>query len=149
MPGRAPCSSPSSPNPTASTSGGPGREVNTTSHCSATARGVSAHSAPAPRCASAAPFRASFTTSRCCDFCRLAAMKAPMVPRPMNPIFMMRSALPLVLGLEHVHRDVRGGHGRGPAGVHGEVRDDLRDLLPAQSVAEPSADMALQLFLPA
>src|SRR5215210_2290764 len=148
MPGCAPSSSPPCPNTTASTSSGPGSEVNTTSHCSATARGVSAHSAPAPTCDSAAALRASFTTSRCCDFCRLAAMKAPMVPRPMNPIF-MPSALPLVLGLEHVRCDVRGGHRRGRAGVHGEVGDDLGDLLPAQPVAEPAPDVGLQLLRPA
>src|SRR5262249_31124559 len=44
-----PSASPPLPSATASNSGGPGREVNTTSHASATAFGVAAHWAPAAR----------------------------------------------------------------------------------------------------
>src|SRR3954470_11769893 len=148
MPGCAPARIPSGPKTTASTSGGPGRLVNTTSHCSAIAFGVVPHSAPALSCFAAASLRTSSTTSLYCDFCRLAAMKAPMVPRPMNPIFML-SALRLVLLVEHVDRDVRGGHRRRPAGIHGKMRDDLGGLVARQPVAEASADMAVELILPA
>src|SRR5215218_2920733 len=135
MPGCAPARIPSGPKTTASTSGGPGRLVNTTSHCSAIAFGVAPHSAPASRCFVAASRRTSSTTSLYCDFCRLAAMKAPMVPRPMNPIFMV-SALHLVLLVEHVDRDMGGGHRRRPTGIHREMRDDLGDLLACQAIAE-------------
>src|SRR5215218_7480073 len=148
MPGCAPARIPSGPKTTASTSGGPGRLVKTTSHCSAIAFGVAPHSAPASRCFAAASRRTSSTTSLYCDFCRLAAMKAPMVPRPMNPIF-MSSALRLVLCLEDVDRDMGGGHRRRPAGIHREVGDDLRDLLAGEAVAEAAADMAVELVFPA
>src|SRR4051794_13133504 len=148
MPGCAPARIPSGPKTTASTSGGPGRLVKTTSHCSAMAFGVAPHSAPASRCFAAASRRTSSTTSLYCDFCRLAAMKAPMVPRPMNPIFMV-SALRLVLLVEHVHRDMGGGHRRRPARVHGKMRDDLGDLVAREAIAQAPADMAVELVLPA
>src|SRR3954451_17591844 len=148
MPGCAPARIPSGPKTTASTSGGPGRLVKTTSHCSAIAFGVAPHSAPASRCFAAASRRTSSTTSLYCDFCRLAAMKAPMVPRPMNPIF-MRSALRLVLRVEHIHGDVGSRQRRRPAGIQGKMRDDLGDLLARQAVPQAAADMAVQLVLPA
>ena len=48
-PGFMPSSSPSGPIATASTSGGSGSEEKITSHCAASAFGVSAHVAPACR----------------------------------------------------------------------------------------------------
>jgi hypothetical protein len=70
---------------TASTSRGPGSEVNTTSDFSATARGVSAHVAPAWMCRAAASFRKSLTTSSCPAARTTSATRPPIVPRPMNP----------------------------------------------------------------
>src|SRR4029453_10331754 len=54
----------------------------------ATSRGVGAQTAPAARCGAAASFLTSLTMSAWPAACRLDAMKAPMVPTPMNPIFM-------------------------------------------------------------
>src|SRR5260370_10935713 len=153
MPACAPAKSPSAPKTTFSTSGGPGRLVKTISHCSATDLGVSAHSAPFSRCRLAASRRMSVTTSLYCDFCRLAAMKAPMVPRPMNPIFMisplrlvLRLVFCLVLGLELLHRRAHRGHGRGHAGIDADMQEDLFQLLARQAVVHAHADMRLPLL---
>src|SRR5271154_4417953 len=134
MPACAPAKSPSAPKTTFSTSGGPGRLVKTISHCSATDLGVSAHSAPFSRWRLAASRRISVTTSLYCDFCRLAAMKAPMVPRPMNPIFMISPfrLVRLVLGLELLHRRAHRGHGRGCAGIDADMQENLLELLARQ-----------------
>src|SRR3981081_682121 len=128
MPACAPAKSPSAPKTTFSTSGGPGRLVKTISHCSATDLGVSAHSAPFSRCRLAASRRMSVTTSLYCDFWRLAAMKAPMVPRPMNPILMVSPLPPffrfvfcLILGLELLHRRAHPGHSQGHDGQDANI----------------------------
>src|SRR5580704_16113327 len=153
MPACAPAKSPSAPKTTFSTSGGPGRLVKTISHCSATDLGVSAHSAPFSRCRLAASRRMSVTTSLYCDFCRLAAMKAPMVPRPMNPIFMVSPlrlvlclVFSLVLGLELLHRRAHRGHGRGHTGIDADMQEYLLQLLARQAVVHAHADMRLQLL---
>src|SRR5580704_18604641 len=130
MPACAPAKSPSAPKTTFSTSG------------------VSGHSAPFSRCRLAASRRMSVTTSLYCDFCRLAAMKAPMVPRPMNPIFMI-SPLRLVrfvLGLELLHCRAYRGHGRRCAGIDADMQEDLLELLARQAVVHAHADMGLQLL---
>ena len=88
LPALSPASNPTSPSATASTSGGPGSEVSTTSLASATCRGVLAHVAPAARCGLAASARRSWTISSWPPFCTLDAMLAPMMPSPMNPTFM-------------------------------------------------------------
>src|SRR5437763_8096922 len=169
---------------TCSTSGGPGSEVKMTSHCSASAFGLSAQTAPAARWRSAAARRTSCTTSSYPAFCRLAAMLAPIVPSPIKPTFMLLSRLkhpfPALrvrvisvipspaLGLrpqapfpalrerdfrlslrEHVLGDLRGGHCRRPAGVEGEMRYDLADLLLGDAVVERAVQMTGQLPLPA
>src|SRR5882757_6788413 len=150
MPACAPAKSPSAPKTTFSTSGGPGRLVKTISHCSATDLGVSAHSAPFSRCRLAASRRMSVTTSLYCDFWRLAAMKAPMVPRPMNPIFMtlpLRLVLVrLVLRVELLHRCAHRGHGRGHAGIDADMQEDFLQLLARQAVVHAHADVRLQLL---
>ena len=73
----------------ASTSRGPGSEVNTTSDWRATSPALSAHVAPPFRCAAAASRRRSLTTSSNFAFCTLSAIDAPIVPKPMNPTRMM------------------------------------------------------------
>src|SRR4026209_326075 len=82
---------PSGPSATCSTSLGPGSEVKTASTPSATCRGVSSRTALALRCGAAASFLTSLTCSSWPPACRLDAMLAPMVPRPMNPTFMPSS----------------------------------------------------------
>src|SRR5262245_52831304 len=149
MPSCAPAKSPSEPNTTFSTSGGPGSDEKTMSHCSATDLGVSAHSAPWSRCRWAASRRTSFTTSLYCDFCRLAAIWAPMVPSPMNPIFMispLRLCLGLVLGLELLHRRAHRGDRRRRAGIDADMQEDLLQLLARQPVVEAHADVRFQLL---
>src|SRR5262245_59379300 len=149
MPSCAPAKSPSEPNTTFSTSGGPGSDEKTMSHCSATDLGVSAHSAPWSRCRWAASRRTSFTTSLYCDFCRLAAIWAPMVPSPMNPIFMispLRLCLGLVLGLELLHRRADRGDRRGRAGIDADMQEYLLQLLARQPVVQAHADVRLQLL---
>src|SRR4051794_34854792 len=167
-----------------------------TSHCSASAFGLSAHTAPAARWRSAAARRMSWTTSSCPAFCKLAAMLAPIVPSPMKPTFMCLSRIqkplsrtvgegargrsrrrvsvsvtkaltlpalragPVPLprcgrGLcslprrEHVLGDLGRGHCRWPAGVKGEMRDDLADLLLGDTVVEGAVEVAGQLPLAA
>src|ERR1044071_1200401 len=95
-----PARSPFAPSATCSTSGGPGSEVKMTSHCSASAFGLSAQTAPAARCRSAAARRTSCTTSSKPAFWRLAAMLAPIVPSPIKPTFMCisRTESPSPLG---------------------------------------------------
>src|SRR5215472_2702372 len=129
-----PESRPLSPSATASTSGGPGSEVNTSSAASATARGVSAHAAPRPRHGSAAARRRSCTTRSWPAFCRLAAMPEPIIPNPMNPIFISPSRdaflpysiLPL---LEYILGDERRGHRCRPAGIEGKMGDHFTELV--------------------
>src|SRR6202030_1801959 len=50
---------------------------------------------------------------------------------------------------EHVLRDLRRGHRRRPAGIKGEVRDDLADFLLGDAVVEGTVEMAGQLPLAA
>src|SRR5690242_19195881 len=73
-------------------------------------------------------------------------MKAPMVPRPMNPIF-MSSALRLVLFVEHIGRGTGGGHRRRPTGMDRTMGDELCGHRAGWAVA--AADMAARLVLPA
>src|SRR5262249_27072674 len=88
LPGRMPWSRPFSPSATASTSGGPGNDVNTMSLACATARGVSAQVAPASRCGAAASRLMSCTTSAWPPLSVLSAILEPIVPRPINPTCM-------------------------------------------------------------
>src|SRR5262249_21100655 len=89
VPGRRPWMRPSAPSATASTSDGPGSDVNTTSTPSATWRGVSFHCAPLARCGAAADLRMSWTDSAWPAAWRFDAMLAPMMPNPMKPTFMV------------------------------------------------------------
>src|SRR3954470_16761391 len=104
-----PASSPFGPSATSSTSGGPGNEVKITSHCSASAFGESAQTAPAAMCRSAAARLMSCTTSSYPAFCRLAAMLAPIVPSPMKPTFIFAVSFSLAPG--GPHRPIGGGAG--------------------------------------
>ena len=70
------------------TSGGPGSEVKTTSHASASARGESFHTAPLARCGAALSRRRSWTQRLCPAPWRFSAMLPPIKPSPMNPTFM-------------------------------------------------------------
>src|SRR5262249_17351233 len=147
-----PLNRPFSPSATASTSGGPGSEVKTNSAVSATARGVSAHTAPAVRYGSAAARRKSWTTSSWPAFCRLAAIPAPITRQPMNPIFFSSSALmlcPALFLLEHVFRHQCRSHRRRPAGIECEMGDDLAKFVFAQTVVEGALQMADELLLAA
>jgi len=74
LPATSPAPRPCSPSATDSTSGGPGSDVKTTSVASATARGVSAHTAPACTWGAAASRRTSLTTSWWPPFIKLDAM---------------------------------------------------------------------------
>src|SRR5262249_5750156 len=80
-----PARSPSGPSATASTSAGSGNEEKITSASLASARGLSAQTAPALRWWLAACRRRSWTMSLKPAFCRLAAIGPPMVPSPTNP----------------------------------------------------------------
>src|SRR6516225_1589487 len=73
---------------TCSISVGPGRQVATTSHSAATAAGEADHVAPAASRASAASRRKSWTTSVWPACSSWPAIGAPILPTPMNPIFM-------------------------------------------------------------
>ena len=86
---RMPWMRPFAPVATAVTSGGPGREVKTTSAASPTARGVSFQTAPFARCGAALSRRRSCTQRVCPAACRFDAMLPPMSPSPMNPTFMV------------------------------------------------------------
>src|SRR5436190_2243245 len=157
-----PASRPFAPSATSWTSDGPGNEVKMTSHCSASAFGLSAHTAPAARWRSAAARRMSWTTSSCPAFCKLAAMLAPIVPSPMKPTFMRilpaceTAPLPQcgrgtksLPRREHVLGDLRRGHRRRPACIEGEMRDDLADLLLGDAVVEGAVEVTGQLPLAA
>src|SRR5580704_45164 len=113
-----PASRPLGPSATCSTSGGPGSEVKMTSLCSASAFGVSAHTAPAARWRSAAARRMSCTTSSCPAFCRFAAMLAPIVPSPIKPIFICVSRI-----REPLSRTAGEGAERSEAGEGGATKD--------------------------
>src|SRR5512133_3995645 len=88
-------------------------------------------------------------------------MLAPIVPSPMKPTFMPLSRIGVALSLntgegllrlplrEHVLGDLRRGHRRRPAGIKGEMRDDLADLLLGDAVVERAVEMAGQLPLAA
>src|SRR5262245_40639852 len=89
-------------------------------------------------------------------------MLAPIVPSPINPTFMCilpacrNSPSPVSRGgacrlplRENVLGDLRRGHRRGPAGIKGEMRDDLADLLLRDAVVERAVQMANQLPLAA
>src|SRR6516165_5821049 len=126
---------PLSPSATASTSGGPGSEVKTTSDASATARGLSAHTTPFARYGSAAARRRSCTTRSWPAFCRLAAMPEPIMPKPIKPIFITpsRDQFPgsrrKLLLLEHLFGDEGGSHCRRPPGVKREMGDDFTEFV--------------------
>src|SRR5215469_12953465 len=144
-----PESRPFSPSATASTSGGPGSELKTSSAASATARGVSAHTAPAASAGSADARRRSCTTSSWPPFCRFAAIPEPIMPKPMNPIFIPPSVViftPLPLPLvEHLLGHLCPGHRRRPAGIEGEMGDDLAEFVLGQAVIERPVQMPNKL----
>src|SRR3954471_12698260 len=73
-----------------------------TSHCSASAFGELAQTAPAAMCRSAAARLMSCTTSSYPAFCRLAAILAPIVPSPMKPTFIF--AVSFLLAPSGAHR---------------------------------------------
>src|SRR5690349_15649374 len=79
-------------------------------------------------------------------FCKFAAMLAPMVPRPMNPACMMLFLLRVLL--EHLARNVCRGHRRRPAGIEGEMRDHLGQLLLGDAVGERTLQVSAQLLRP-
>ena len=76
---------PSAPSVTASTSTGPGSDVNTTSDACATCCGVSPQFAPASRKGVAASRRMSCTVIVWPAACRCRVMCRPIAPSPMNP----------------------------------------------------------------
>src|SRR5205085_1235449 len=78
---------PAGPRQTASISFGPGRQVATASHSAATAAGVSTHSAPAASSFSALARRRSCTRSRWPAFSNWPAIGIPILPVPINPMF--------------------------------------------------------------
>src|SRR5580658_213294 len=143
-----PSSRPFGPLTTASNSGGPGNELKMMSHSAAIAAGVSAQRAPAWMKRWAASRRTSCTTRpsprAVRPRCRLLAMPAPMVPRPMKPAFMVAGSLRV--RLEHLARDVRRRHRRGPAGVECEMGDHLGQFLLGDAVDECAFEVAAQLF---
>src|SRR6516162_4967181 len=76
-------------------------------------------------------------------------MPEPIMPNPINPIFISPSRccspaprLPLV---EHVLGHLCGGHRRRPAGVKGEMGDDLAELFLAEAVVERPPEMTDEL----
>src|ERR1700733_491248 len=89
LPRERPAATPFEANSTFSTSGVSGTIRITTSDFSATALASGTTSATA-RMSSASEAR-SGTISECFALCRLSAMGRPMMPRPMNPIFMVVS----------------------------------------------------------
>src|SRR5579863_8687432 len=79
---------PSGPRQTASASAGPGRQVATTSHVAASAAGEADQAAPASSSAVAAARRTSCTMRPWPASNNCPAIGAPILPTPMNPIFM-------------------------------------------------------------
>src|SRR3989475_2358126 len=148
LPAASPARRPCAPSATASTSGGPGSDVNTTCVASATSCGVSAQPAPAFRCGADASGRTSWTTSSWPALIKLDAMWRPMVPSPMNPIFMARirievcsRAAPFVsccLDLPDVRIP-----GDEPRRVHPELGDELaaRALVPIGRVIDAAVNL--------
>jgi hypothetical protein len=67
--------------------------VMTRSTCSAISFGVAARFAPSSTSSAAADSLWLLTTSSCPAASRFLAMGLPMIPRPMNPIFMSCSFL--------------------------------------------------------
>src|SRR5580700_7939003 len=96
-----PATSPSGPSATASTSDGSGSDEKITSAWLASARGVSAHVAPALRWWLAAWRCRSCTTSLKPAFCRLVAIRPPMVPSPTKPTTMLSLAITLTFRSKH------------------------------------------------
>src|SRR5580693_8008152 len=96
-----PATSPSGPSATASTSDGSGSDEKITSAWLASARGVSAHVAPALRWWLAAWRCRSCTTSLKPAFCKFVAMRPPMVPSPTNPTTILSLAITLTFFLKH------------------------------------------------
>src|SRR3989442_3469768 len=150
LPAASPARRPCAPSATASTSGGPGSDVNTTCVASATSRGVSAQPAPAFRCGADASGRTSWTTSSWPALIKLDAMWRPMVPSPMNPIFMAGIRMEVCSGaalffscccLDLPDVRIRGDE---PRRVHPELGDELaaRALVPIGRVI----DAAVTLF---
>ena len=86
-PSAAPSSTPCSPLTTASTSSGPGSDPITTSLPRAASAGVSAHVAPASSKSVAASGLMSCTTVRCPAPTTFRAIGFPILPNPINPMF--------------------------------------------------------------
>ena len=84
VPGAAPCTTPSSPNSTFSTSGVSGTHRHTQAAPSAASCAVGAHCAPAASSDSALARLRVLTLSAKPAFMMLAAIAAPMTPRPMK-----------------------------------------------------------------
>src|SRR3990170_763876 len=158
VPGAMPASSPSSPSATASTSTGPGSEVKTTSDASPTWRGVSAQRQPASTWRAPASSRMSWTTTSWPALRRFRAMLPPIVPSPMNPTFIAPSSRGattrdelrsrLRAAVERLLRQPSGVHACRPAGVEGDVRDQLRYLLARHAVIQRPGDVTAQLLAP-
>ena len=85
-PARMPCTTPSSPSTTDSTSGESGSIVMTTSLRAATSCGVAPAAAPSATSSSTGPRERFSTISTYPAASRLRAIGLPMMPRPMNPI---------------------------------------------------------------
>ena len=83
----APSNNPSSPIATASTSVGPGRQVNTMSHFSDSSLGDSAQEAPISRAVKADSLFISWTVTLYEFRIMLRHILDPMLPRPINPMF--------------------------------------------------------------
>src|SRR3989304_2319780 len=159
VPGAMPASSPSSPSATASTSTGPGSEVKTPSDASPTWRGVSAQRQPASTWRAPASSRMSWTTTSWPALRRFRGMLPPLLPRPLNPPPLSpppRRAPPpgadlpsrLRAAVDPLLRQPSGVHACRPAGVEGDVRDQLRYLLARHAVIQRPGDVTAQLLAP-
>src|SRR5262252_8353443 len=77
-------------------------------------------------------------------------MPEPIIPNPMNPIFISPSrdaflpysALPL---LEYILGDERRGHRRRPAGIEGQMGDHFAELVLCQAIVERPLQVASEL----
>ena len=90
FPPDSPVAPPFAPNSTASTSGVSGTMVKTTSAARATSAGLAQVTAPAAVISAGTLLRV-FTCTVWPALTRCRAMGAPMMPRPMNPMFMQFS----------------------------------------------------------
>src|SRR5450759_1483720 len=101
LPLRAPLATPPGPKRTASTSGVSDTQTMTTSETAATPDGEAASCAPAFTRAEARPGVRFHTVNEKPAFRRLAAIDAPIVPRPTNPTCCIRLLLLAVCRSEH------------------------------------------------